>query len=153
MTLKPVLRILAPVSDEERTVTASPPPQDLDGPTTEGIPIVSVPDGDMPPPTTKPPVVTAVVQPAPDDALPTDGEINGQVIKRLREQRGLSLDVVAEQTKIRRAQLTAIEEQQLEHLPTRVYLRGYLTQIARVLKVDRDRLAEGYLSFVDRFKP
>ena len=30
------------------------------------------------------------------------------------------------------------------------YLRGFLTQIARVLKVDRARLAEGYLQFVEK---
>lgn len=170
----PPLRILAPVTDEGATnpAVASPPPaRDVDDATTEGLPvqmqpIVSVPDGSMPAPTTpptpvassttkppsQPPVVTAVRAPLPDDALPDDGEINGQVLKRLREKRGLSLDELVEQTKIRKAHIQAIEEQDLERLPARVYLRGYLTQIARVLKVDRHRLAEGYLAFVERFQ-
>jgi hypothetical protein len=33
-----------------------------------------------------------------------------------------------------------------------VYLRGFLTQIARALRVDRTRLAEGYVAFVHRFR-
>jgi hypothetical protein len=157
-----MLRILAPLSDEEtkHPATSSPPPSDLDDATSEGLPvsmqpIVSVPDGDMPSPghsPSKPPVVAASVEPAPDGALAPDAEVNGQVLKRLREHRGITLHELGELTKIRKQHLVAIEEQQLENLPARVYLRGYLTQIARVLKVDRDRLAEGYLSFVDRFQ-
>jgi flagellar biosynthesis protein FlhG len=77
--------------------------------------------------------------------------VNGQVLKKLREARGLSLDELAELTKIRRPYLQAIEDQDLENLPARVYLRGFLTQIARALRVDKTRLAEGYVSFVARF--
>ena len=87
----------------------------------------------------------------PPGLISLDGEVNGQTLRRLREYRGLSLDELAEATKIRRAYLAAIEAQDFEHLPSRVYLRGFLTQIARVLRVDKNRLAEGYLAFIARF--
>jgi hypothetical protein len=93
---------------------------------------------------------TLVPAPADDGLLPAEGEIDGTVLKRLREKRGISLEALAEATKIRKPYLMAIEEQDLENLPARVYLRGFLTQVARVLKVDRARLAEGYLSYVER---
>lgn len=80
-----------------------------------------------------------------------EGEVNGQTLRRLREARRLSLDELAEATKIRRPYLAAIEEQDFENLPSRVYLRGFLTQIARVLRVDKVRLADGYLAFIARF--
>jgi hypothetical protein len=80
-----------------------------------------------------------------------DGEVNGSTIKRLREARKLSLDALAELTKIRRPYLVAIEEHDAENLPSRVYLRGFLTQIARVLRVDKVKLSEGYLAFIARF--
>lgn len=80
-----------------------------------------------------------------------DGEVNGSTIKRLREARKLSLDALAELTKIRRPYLAAIEEHDVENLPSRVYLRGFLTQIARVLRVDKVKLSEGYLAFIARF--
>jgi hypothetical protein len=93
--------------------------------------------------------------PPPFDAalFALDGEVNGQVLRKLREARGLSVDELAELTKIRRPYLQAIEEQDLENLPARVYLRGFLTQIARALRVDKARLAEGYVAFVARFGP
>ncbi len=78
-------------------------------------------------------------------------EVNGQLLKRLREGRGLSLEAMVEATKIRKPYLMAIEEQDLENLPARVYLRGFLTQIARVLRVDKEKLADGYLAFVARY--
>ncbi len=80
-----------------------------------------------------------------------DGEVNGSTIKRLREARKLRLDTLAELTKIRRPYLVAIEEHDAENLPSRVYLRGFLTQIARVLRVDKVKLSEGYLAFIARF--
>jgi curved DNA-binding protein CbpA len=84
--------------------------------------------------------------------LPPEGEINGGVIRRLREARGITLADLADQTHIGTSYLRAIEEQELDDLPARVYLRGFLTQIGRVLKVDKNRLAEGYLTFVERYK-
>ncbi len=88
-----------------------------------------------------------------DEDLPlaSDGEVNGGVIRRLREARGISLEDLAEQTHISKSYLKAIEEQNVDDLPARVYLRGFLTQIARVLRVDKKQLAEGYISFVGRF--
>lgn len=80
-----------------------------------------------------------------------DGEVNGQTIRRLREARKMSLAELAELTKIRKLYLSAIEEQDVENLPSGVYLRGFLTQIARVLRVDKVKLAEGYLAFIARF--
>ncbi len=77
------------------------------------------------------------------------GAIDGAMIKELRVGRGLSLQNVADATKIRKEYLTAIEEEDVPSLPARVYLRGFLTQISRVLKVDRAHLAEGYLQNVE----
>jgi cytoskeletal protein RodZ len=63
----------------------------------------------------------------------------------------MTIEGLAEATKIRRPYLQAIEDQDLDALPSRVYLRGFLTQIARVLRVDKVRLADGYLAFIARF--
>lgn len=91
--------------------------------------------------------------PTPPPGLFTlDGEVNGQLLKRLREARHLTIDELADATKIRKVYLRAIEEVDLENLPGRVFLRGFLTQIARVLRVDKVKLADGYLQFVARFQ-
>ncbi|HEY4221518.1 MAG TPA: helix-turn-helix domain-containing protein [Myxococcota bacterium] len=98
-------------------------------------------------------VVVTTPSGTPMGVLPDSGEIGGDVIKALRDAKGLSVEELAEATKIRKQYLKAIEEQDFAELPARVYLRGFLTQIARVLKVDRARLAEGYLLFVEKNGP
>jgi hypothetical protein len=133
-------------------------------PTTTTMPPTTLPPTTLPPmdatlpPLTLPPQaprrveVPATATPTPPPGLMNlDGEVNGQTMRRLREFRGLSLDELAEATKIRRPYLAAIEAQDFENLPSRVYLRGFLTQIARVLRVDKNRLADGYLAFIARF--
>ncbi len=82
--------------------------------------------------------------------MPDSGEIPGALIRELREARGLTLEDMASATKIRKPYLRAIEEEDHPNLPARVYLRGFLTQIARMLKVDRQRLADGYLLTAER---
>jgi hypothetical protein len=175
----PSLKFLAPVLDDSTppTATTTTPPTATTTPatTTPSTPTTvqttpTVPTTTTVPPTTATATPTATATTTPtatskSTTLPTtaspppfevalfalDGEVNGQVLKRLREARGLSLDELAELTKIRRPYLQAIEEQDLENLPARVYLRGFLTQIARALRVDKTRLAEGYVAFVARF--
>lgn len=105
------------------------------------------------PPSTPPSTAPAPQSPlVPAESIATElpDHITGAVMRALREARGLSLDDVALQTKVRRTVLQAIEEQDLPNLPARVYLRGFVTQVGRVLKVDRARLAEGYLKTIEQ---
>jgi hypothetical protein len=160
----PSLRFLAPVDEG----AAASPPTTATNPTAT---TATNPTATNPMPTTATttatnPTVATTATTATNAALPRtsspatfpaaffalEGEVNGQVLKKLREARGLTLDELAELTKIRRPYLQAIEEQDLENLPSRVFLRGFLTQIGRALRVDKTRLAEGYVAFVDRFR-
>ena len=84
--------------------------------------------------------------------LPEDGEINGAVLTRLREARGITLRHMADTTKLSMHYLKAIEANQFSELPGRVYLRGFLIQYARALRVSPERLAMGYLAFAERYR-
>jgi hypothetical protein len=159
---------VVPMTLPPTTVAPTPAPTTLP-PTTlppMTLPPMTLPPMTLPPttvaptpaPTTVPPsahrridLPTAPTPTPPPGLLSLDGEVNGQTLRRLREYRRLGLDELAEATKIRRAYLAAIEEQDFENLPSRVYLRGFLTQIARVLRVDKTRLADGYLAFIARY--
>jgi hypothetical protein len=147
------VRFTAPV--DERTAAAraaSSPPLDFDDATSPGMrfgPLVSIPsDEPMPAPSSSSSSPSSTSSSAPE-GLPASGEITGEMLRRAREQKGFSLDELSEHTKIRKQHLVAIETQDLASLPARVYLRGFLTQIARVLRVDKHRLADGYLAHVD----
>ncbi len=69
----------------------------------------------------------------------------GQRLKQLRESMGISLEEIAERTRIRFAYLQAIEENDLEILPSPIQMRGFLRLYASELGVEIESLkVEGY---------
>jgi cytoskeletal protein RodZ len=68
----------------------------------------------------------------------------GAALKAAREFRGLSLDQVAEATRIRRSYLAAIEEMRLDDLPSRPFTIGYVRAYATALGMDGEAAAERF---------
>ena len=73
-------------------------------------------------------------------------EYTGDLLRRIREARGVSLRELATRTRISLGHLEHLEAEAFRELPERVYLRGFLTAYARELKLDGPRLAETYLA-------
>ncbi len=69
------------------------------------------------------------------DALSPD-TIDGPILRQVREARGLSLQEIAEQTRIRSTFLSAIEEEAVETLPARVYVAGFVRQYLNRLGIN-----------------
>ena len=87
------------------------------------------------------------VDPGPVESLmPTldSGSNIGSALKAVRETRGLSLESVAEITRIRRAYLAAIEEMRLEQLPSRPFTIGYVRAYANALGLDGEAAVERF---------
>jgi cytoskeletal protein RodZ len=76
---------------------------------------------------------------------PFVAEFTGQIIKLLREQRGLSVRNIAEMTKVSVRYLEFIEEENFQKLPARAYIRGFLMLYAKALGYDPDRMSSDYL--------
>ena len=74
------------------------------------------------------------------------GEITyrGRSLKQIRERLGIDLKAVSAETKINIKTLELIEEEDMEHLPAMVYLKGFLKAYARALNLDAQKLIEGY---------
>lgn len=68
----------------------------------------------------------------------------GVTLKTAREQRGLTLDDVAEATKIRASYLAAIEEEAFDRLPGPTYARGFLRSYAELLGLDPQILIDEF---------
>jgi curved DNA-binding protein CbpA len=77
-------------------------------------------------------------------------EISGPGLRRVREARGLSLRQIANVTKIGVRFLEYIEDDRHAFLPAPVYLRGFLTEYARLIGLDPRRVVEAYMA---RIKP
>lgn len=68
----------------------------------------------------------------------------GAALKAVREFRCLSLADLAESTRIRAAYLTAIEEMQLEKLPSRPFTIGYIRAYAKALHLDGEAAVQRF---------
>jgi cytoskeletal protein RodZ len=68
----------------------------------------------------------------------------GVALKAAREFRGLSLEDVADSTRIRRSYLAAIEEMRLEDLPSRPFTIGYVRAYAKALGLDGEAAVERF---------
>ncbi len=94
------------------------------------------------------PVATPVpmVPPPPAPLVVPDGTTwSGEVLRRLREARGLSVKQVSERTKVTRHHIENIEADRYDQLPAAVYLRGILISLARELRLDGPKVARSYL--------
>jgi flagellar biosynthesis protein FlhG len=91
------------------------------------------------------PVPPAAPRP-PEPPIGTATEFTGALLKQLREARGIDLHAIAQRTKITVAHLRAIEEETLKALPAMVYVRGFLVEYARFMRLDVTRVVETYLA-------
>lgn len=68
----------------------------------------------------------------------------GQMLKAAREASGMTLDDLAQATKLRASILAAMEEDDFSHCGGTVYARGQLKSIAPVLGIDVDDLLDSF---------
>jgi flagellar biosynthesis protein FlhG len=78
------------------------------------------------------------------------GEWSGALLRQLREIRGLSLDDIAQRTKISRGHLKSIEEDSFDFLPPDVYVKGFILQLAKVIGLDAERITPRLMEHVRR---
>jgi flagellar biosynthesis protein FlhG len=113
------------------------------------------PDGTRPPPSpSAAPVPLPRVDetparldiPEPEVSAKTD--FTGDLLKRIREARGIDLMDIAQRTKINATHLRAIENARWELMPAVVYLRGFLVEYARCLRLDPQQVSR---TFLERF--
>lgn len=66
----------------------------------------------------------------------------GETLRSTREHRGLTIEQVAQDTRISARFLEALEAEQFDELPAPVYVRGFLRSYANYLKVDPQPLLD-----------
>ena len=77
----------------------------------------------------------------------------GERLRREREMRGVSLDEIAESTKIGTRLLRALEEEQFELLPGGIFNKGFVRAYAKYLGMDEDQAVADYLQAAGNAEP
>jgi len=96
------------------------------------------------------PAVAAPPQPRapPPFSHPEGAPWTGEVLRRARESRGMTVQQLSQRTKITRHHLENVEADRHDRLPAPVYLRGMLMSIAKELRLDGQKVARSYLDAV-----
>ena len=68
--------------------------------------------------------------------MPDGAATAGTLLRSAREAAGLSLDAVAQQLKLAPRQVRALEESDFAKLPGRTFVRGFVRNYARLLRLD-----------------
>lgn len=62
----------------------------------------------------------------------------GRLVKTKREEKGLSLKVISQQTKIHIGLLECLEADQFDKLPSKTYVRGFIKSTSKILNIDQE---------------
>jgi len=71
-------------------------------------------------------------------------EYTGALLKEIREKSGVTIDSIAEHTKIGKRYLNAIEAERKDDFPAMAYLKGYLGQYAVEIGLDPQTVVQSY---------
>jgi flagellar biosynthesis protein FlhG len=74
-----------------------------------------------------------------------DTEFTGPLLRKVRESQGIELAEISSRTKISKAHLVALEDETYDHLPAIVYVRGFVTEVAKYLRLDPAQVQRTYL--------
>ena len=79
----------------------------------------------------------------------THDVLSGKDLKRIRGELGVSLEIITEMTKVRSIFLRAIEEDEFEKAPSRMFLKSYVKAYAQSIGLDADFVAGRYLKRIN----
>lgn len=79
-------------------------------------------------------------------------EYSGEFLKKIREYKNVSVERMADMTKISKTYIRNIEEEDYTKLPADVYTRGFVYQYAKCLKLNPDLVATSYIHHLKQVK-
>lgn len=88
--------------------------------------------------------------PAPPEITP-DTDFTGSILRQVRESQGLRLEDISQRTKVGQPYLSALETEDFGALPAAVYVRGFVAEMAKVLKLDAAQVARTYVRRYKRY--
>ncbi|MEK7356380.1 MAG: helix-turn-helix domain-containing protein, partial [Bdellovibrionota bacterium] len=80
-------------------------------------------------------------------------KITGQILKENRERRGISVNEVAIATKINVRTIMAMESGDVDKLPPKTFLRGFVRAYASYLELDVESLLNTFFDEMGSTKP
>lgn len=92
------------------------------------------------------------VDPELEQKIETTTEFSGEFLKQIREYKNVSLERMADMTKISKSYIRQLEDDNFEKLPAMVYVRGFVMQYAKILKLNAELVATSYIHNLKQIK-
>jgi helix-turn-helix protein len=86
----------------------------------------------------------------PMPTIDEETEYSGVLLRQIREARGYTIEKIADITKIAIYYVRNLESETYTDLPAKVYVRGYIKQIAKLLEIDIEAAAKSYIERMER---
>lgn len=80
-----------------------------------------------------------------DQEIDRATEFTGEFLKKIREYKNVDLPRMSELTRVSKTYLRYIESEEFDKLPAPVYVRGFIFQYAKCLRLNPDMVATSYL--------
>lgn len=80
-------------------------------------------------------------------------EFSGPFLRKIREYKNLDMQRLCDMTKVSRNHLQDIESEDYSRLPAPVYVRGFVFQYAKCLKLKPELVANSYVARMKKIKP
>lgn len=79
-------------------------------------------------------------------------EYTGDFLRKIREYKNVTVERMADMTKISKTYIRNIEDEDFQRLPADVYTRGFVYQYAKCLKLNPDLVATSYIHRLKELK-
>lgn len=87
----------------------------------------------------------------PPPVVTPDTDWTGALLRQVRESQGVDLRDVSQRTKVGLAYLRAIEQDEFAALPAPVYVRGFVAELAKYLRLDAVHVSRTYVKRFRRY--
>jgi hypothetical protein len=89
------------------------------------------------------------IEPLFEDEISNNEIFDGEFLQKVRLYKNLTLERVSEITRIGKHYLAAIESNNFSNLPAKVFVRGFVVQVARTLEIDEKKVTDSFMKFYD----
>jgi curved DNA-binding protein CbpA len=74
---------------------------------------------------------------------------DGEFLQKVRHYKNINLEQLSEKSKISKSYVLAIESHDFESLPAKVFVRGFVVQIAKLMNLDPIKVSSSYMKLFD----
>lgn len=96
---------------------------------------------------------THETDPEMEEKIKSCQNVNGAFLKSIREYKKVTSDEIMNILKISKTYLNALEEDDVKKLPANVFVRGFVIQYAKALKLEHEKIANAYMEYLRAKRP